>query len=324
MELTTVLFALLGLSLLGAGGDLLVRGAVGIAEVLKVSPLFTGLVLVGFGTSMPELVTSLTAALQGSPGIAIGNVVGSNIANSLLILGVTALIVPIPADPQSFRRDAPMLAVATVVCLVAVETGQIGRISGTFFLVLLGGYLAHTYRTENQRPDASALIHQQQGTLLRSAARRGGLSVLLAAAGLVGIIGGARLLVSSSIEIAGALGIPDSVIGLTVVAVGTSLPELATSVVAAIKRQTDIALGNIIGSNIFNILGILGVTVLVKPISIPQGVVVFDAWVLLGVTGLLLYYALTEACLSRSEGAVFLVLYATYVGLLAVGAWPAA
>lgn len=139
MELTTVLFALLGLSLLGAGGDLLVRGAVGIAEVLKVSPLFTGLVLVGFGTSMPELVTSLTAALQGSPGIAIGNVVGSNIANSLLILGVTALIVPIPADPQSFRRDAPMLAVATVVCLVAVETGQIGRISGTLFLVLLGG-----------------------------------------------------------------------------------------------------------------------------------------------------------------------------------------
>lgn len=324
MELTTVLFALLGLSLLGAGGDLLVRGAVGIAEVLKVSPLFTGLVLVGFGTSMPELVTSLTAALQGSPGIAIGNVVGSNIANSLLILGVTALIVPIPADPQSFRRDAPMLALATVVCLVVVETGQIGRISGTLFLVLLGAYLAYTYRAENRRPDASALIHQQQGTLLRSAARRGGLSVLLAAAGLVGIIGGARLLVSASIEIAGALGIPDSVIGLTVVAVGTSLPELATSVVAAIKRQTDIALGNIIGSNIFNILGILGVTVLVKPISIPQGVVVFDAWVLLGVTGLLLYYALTEACISRSEGAVFLVLYATYVGLLAVGAWPAA
>lgn len=324
MELTTVLFALLGLSLLGAGGDLLVRGAVGIAEVLKVSPLFTGLVLVGFGTSMPELVTSLTAALQGSPGIAIGNVVGSNIANSLLILGVTALIVPIPADPQSFRRDAPMLALATVVCLVVVETGQIGRISGTLFLVLLGAYLAYTYRAENRRPDASALIHQQQGTLLRSAARRGGLSVLLAAAGLVGIIGGARLLVSASIEIAGALGIPDSVIGLTVVAVGTSLPELATSVVAAIKRQTDIALGNIIGSNIFNILGILGVTVLVKPISIPQGVVVFDAWVLLGVTGLLLYYALTEACLSRSEGAVFLVLYATYVGLLALGAWPAA
>jgi cation:H+ antiporter len=324
MELTTVLFALLGLCMLGAGGDLLVRGAVGIAEVLKVSPLFTGLVLVGFGTSMPELVTSLTAALQGSPGIAIGNVVGSNIANSLLILGVTALIVPIPADPQSFRRDAPMLAVATVVCLVVVETGQIGRISGTLFLVLLGAYLAYTYRAENRRPDASALIHQQQGTLLRSAARRGGLSVLLAAAGLVGIIGGARLLVSSSIEIAGALGIPDSVIGLTVVAVGTSLPELATSVVAAIKRQTDIALGNIIGSNIFNILGILGVTVLVKPISIPQGVVVFDAWVLLGVTGLLLYYALTEACLSRSEGAVFLVLYVTYVGLLALGAWPAA
>ena len=324
MELDTALFALLGLALLGLGGDLLVRGAVGIAEVLKVSPLFTGLVLVGFGTSMPELVTSLTAALQGSPGIAIGNVVGSNIANILLILGLTATILPIPADPRSFRRDAPMLAVATVVCLVVVETGHIGRFSGVVFLVLLSSYLVYTYRTENKRPDASALIHEQQGKLLEPGARPAIISVLLALVGLVGIVGGARLLVTSSVEIAGVLGISDSVIGLTVVAVGTSLPELATSVVAALKRQTDIALGNIIGSNIFNILGILGATVLVQPIRIPQDVVTFDAWVLLGVTGLLLYYALTDARLSRSEGAVFLVLYASYVGLLALGATPAA
>jgi len=319
-----VIFALLGLALLGLGGDLLVRGAVGIAELLKVSPLFTGLVLVGFGTSMPELVTSLTAALQGSPGIAIGNVVGSNIANILLILGLTATILPIPADPRSFRRDAPMLAVATVVCLVVVETGQVGRVSGVLFLVLLASYLFYTYRTENRRPDASALIHEQQGKLLEPGARPGIISVLLAVAGLVGIVAGARLLVTSSVEIAGALGVSDSLIGLTVVAIGTSLPELATSVVAALKRQTDIALGNIIGSNIFNILGILGTTVLVQPIRIPQDVVTFDAWVLLGVTGLLLYYALTDARLSRSEGAVFLVLYASYVGLLAIGATPAA
>ena len=323
MELYTALFALLGFALLGLGGDLLVRGAVGIAELLKVSPLFTGLVLVGFGTSTPELVTSLTAALQGSSGIAIGNVVGSNIANILLILGLTAIILPIPADPHSFRRDAPMLALATVVCLVVVETGQVGRVSGALFLVLLASYLIYTYRTEIRRPDASALIHQQQGKLLEPGARPGIISVLLALAGLAGIVGGARLLVSSSVEIAAALGVSDSVIGLTVVAVGTSLPELATSVVAALKRQTDIALGNIIGSNIFNILGILGATVLVQPIRIPQDVVTFDAWVLLGVTGLLLYYALTDARLSRSEGAVFLVLYASYLGLLSLGAAPA-
>lgn len=320
MDLNTVLLGLLGLGLLGFGGDLLVRGAVGIAELLKVSPLFTGLVLVGFGTSTPELVTSLTAALQGSPGIAIGNVVGSNIANILLILGLTALILPIPADPRSFRRDAPMLAIATVVCLVVVETGHVGRFSGALFLVLLGGYLVYTFRTENRRPDASALIHEQQGQLLRPAARSGVISGVIAVAGLAGIIGGANLLVGASIQIAGALGVSDSVIGLTVVAVGTSLPELATSVAAAVKRQTDIALGNIIGSNIFNVLGILGVTVLVRPIRIPQDVVTFDAWVLLGVTGLLLYYALTDARLSRSEGMVFLVLYATYLGLLASSA----
>jgi len=316
MELSTALFALLGLVLLGLGGDLLVRGAVGIAELLKVSPLFTGLVLVGFGTSMPELVTSLTAVLRGSTGIAIGNVVGSNIANILLILGLTATLRPVPADPRSFRRDAPMLAVATVVCLVVVETA--------LFLVLLTGYLIHTYRTENRRPDASALIHEQKGKLLEPGFRPGIVSMLLALAGLAGIIGGARLLVSASVEIAGALGVPDSVIGLTVVAVGTSLPELATAVAAALKRQTDIALGNIIGSNLFNILGILGTTALVRPMHIPQDVVSFDAWVLFGVTGLLLYYALTDARLSRSEGAVFLVLYATYVGLLAFSAAPAA
>jgi cation:H+ antiporter len=322
VDLSIIFYALLGLALLGFGGDVLVRGAVGLAELLKVSPLFTGLVLVGFGTSMPELVTSLSAALQGSPGIAIGNVVGSNIANILLILGLTAIILPIPAEPRSFRRDAPMLAVATLACLVVVETGSIGRISGVLFLILLAGYLAHTYRTEKKQHDESALLHEQQGTLLKPVARSGLSSAALALTGLVGIIAGANLLVTASIEIAGAMGIPDSVIGLTVVAVGTSLPELATSIAAAVKRQTDIALGNIIGSNIFNILGILGVTVLVRPIQIPENVVSFDAWVLLGVTGLLLYYALTDARISRTEGAVFLVLYIAYLALLASRALP--
>lgn len=317
MDLSTVFCALLGLILLGIGGDVLVRGAVGLAELLKVSPLFTGLVLVGFGTSTPELVTSLSAALQGSPGIAIGNIIGSNIANTLLILGLTAIILPIPANPRSFRRDAPMLAIATLVCLAVVETSSVGRLSGALFLLLLAGYLWHTYRMEKQRHDAPALLHEQQGRLLEPAARSGALSAILALSGLAGILVGANLLVTASIQIAAALGIPDSIIGLTVVAVGTSLPELATSVAAAVKRQTDIALGNIIGSNIFNILGILGTTALVRPIRIPDNVVDFDAWVLFGVTGLLLYYALSEARISRSEGAVFLLLYAAYLVLLA-------
>lgn len=316
MELGTLLYALLGLVLLGLGGDLLVRGAVGLAELFRISPLFTGLVLVGFGTSMPELVTSLSAALQGSPGIAIGNVVGSNIANILLILGLTAVILPIPADPRSFRRDAPMLAFATLICLVVVETGSVGRASGIFFLLALAGYLAYTHRAEKRLHDASALLHEQQAQLLRPAIRSGWISAALALLGLGGIILGADYLVTSSIALAAALGVPDSIVGLTVVAVGTSLPEFATSIAAALKRQTDIALGNIIGSNIFNILGILGTTALIRPIEIPENVVVFDAWVLLGVTALLLYYAMSEAHISRREGAIFVGLYAAYVVLV--------
>jgi cation:H+ antiporter len=323
MDAGTLLLAFAGLVLLGVGGDVLVRGAVGIAQYLNVSPLFTGLVLVAFGTSMPELVTSLDAALQGSPGIAIGNVVGSNIANILLILGLTAVILPIPANPQSFRRDAPMLAVATLACLAVVETGRVGRPSGLLFLILLGGYLVYTYHTEKIRQDASALQHAQQAMFFKRPSRPVALSALLALLGLAGIFSGADLLVTASIEIAAVLGIPDSVIGLTVVAIGTSLPELATSLAAALKGETDIALGNIIGSNIFNILGILGTVAVVTPLHIPQHVVSFDAWALVAVTGLLLYYALSEARITRAEGAVFLVLYAGYLGLLVSRALPA-
>jgi len=323
MELSILLFALVGLAMLGLGGDLLVRGAVGLADRLKVSSLFTGLVLVGFGTSTPELVTSLSAAFQGSPGIAIGNVVGSNIANILLILGVTAVILPIPADPKSFRRDAPMLAAATLTCVVVVETAHIGRFSGLLFLLFLTAYLVHTYRLEQRKHDAPAELHEQQAMLLQPRSRAAWISAVLAVSGLAGIIAGANLLVGSSIRIAGFLGVPDSVIGLTVVAVGTSLPELATSVAAAFRRQTDLALGNIIGSNIFNILGILGVTALVRPFRIPENVVSFDAWVLLGVTALLVYYAMSQARISRAEGVVFLLLYGAYLSLLASRALPA-
>ena len=316
MDAGTFLWALCGLLLLGLGGDVLVRGAVGIAQHLKVSPLFTGLVLVAAGTSMPELATSLDAALQGSPGIAVGNVVGSNIVNILLILGLTAVIRPIPANPQSFRRDAPMLAAATLACLAVVETGSIGRPSGAMFLILLAGYLTYTYRSEKVRADASAAQHAQQGLFIKPPSRPVAVSALLVVAGLAAIFGGADLLVTASIGIASALGIPDSVIGLTVVAIGTSLPELATSLAAALKGETDIALGNVIGSNIFNILGILGGVAVVSPLRIPPQIVGFDAWALVAVTGLLLYYALSEARISRAEGAVFVALYAGYLVLL--------
>lgn len=320
MDAGTTLLALTGLALLGLGGDVMVRGAVGIAELLKVSPLFTGLVLVGFGTSTPELVTSLDAVLKGSPDIAVGNVLGSNIANTLLILGLTAVVLPIPAEPRSFRRDAPMLAAATLACVGVSLSGGMGRPSGLVFVVLLAAYLFYTYRTESRGPDASAELHALQGSLMRVPHRRAGTCVALAAGGLAGVLVGADLLVQSSMAIARGLGIPETVIGLTIVAIGTSLPELATSMAAAFKRQTDIALGNIIGSNIFNILGILGVTALAAPFTIARSLVAYDIWVLLGVTVLLLCFAMTSARISRREGIVSLVLYVAYLAFLAARA----
>lgn len=318
METSTLMYGILGLLLLGLGGDVLVRGAVGIAASLRVSPLFTGLVLVGFGTSTPELVTSLDAVFRGSPGIAVGNVVGSNLANILLIAGLTAVILPIPANPVSFRRDAPMLALATAAVVLFALTGAFSRVSGGMLLALLVGYLYYTYRTERVRPDASAELHELEGSLLvRTPARPVWVSLFLSAMGFAAVLFGADALVTSSIQVAQHLGIPETVIGLTVVAVGTSLPELATSIAAAIKGETDIALGNIIGSNLFNLLGILGVTALVHPITIPRGVVAYDVWILAGVTGLLLFFAFSNARIGRWEGLTFLLLYIGYLGFLA-------
>lgn len=325
MDTVTVLYGLVGLVLLGFGGDMLVRGAVGIAASLRVSPLFTGLVLVGFGTSTPELATSMDAAIRGSPGIAVGNVIGSNIANILLILGLTAVILPIAAEPASFRRDAPMLAMATLACVLLSQTGHYGRLAGGVFILSLVAFLAYTYRAERRAEDASARLHHQEGALLaREPARPVWLSVSFALAGLVLVVWGADLLVGSSIAVAAHLGVPETAIGLTVIAVGTSLPELATSIAAAVKRETDIALGNVIGSNLFNILGILGLTALVSPIAVPPEVARFDAWGMLGVTALLLFFATTRARIERLEGAVFLMLYLAYLGFTVLRAGGAA
>ncbi len=315
-----ILQIFLGLICLGLGGDALVRGAVGVAERLKISPLVTGLVLVGFGTSMPELVTSLNAVLKGSSGLAIGNVVGSNIANILLILGLTAMIFPIATDPKAFKRDAPMLAFATVACVIFAFNGEFGRITGFAFVSFLLAYVVFTYLTERQTHDAQAQLHIDATKLVAPSTRPFWLSVLIAATGITLVILGAHWIVTGSITIARTFGVSETVIGLTIVAVGTSLPELATSIAAAIRKQTDIAFGNIVGSNIFNTLGILGATSMIVPITVPANVLTYDLWILIVVTALLLWAAFTDARLSRREGAVFLGLYIAYLGFLAVRA----
>jgi len=308
-----------GFVLLLVGGEVLVRGAVGTARRLGVSPLVIGLTLVGFGTSTPELVTSIQAALIGSPGIAVGNVVGSNIANILLILGVAAVIAPIACDPAAFRRDGSVLALSAVIGGALILWGEIGRLAGAVLIALLLVYTIGTLVRERRRPDAAAKVYEEEADFVDGKEVSLPASLALAAVGIAGTILGAKLLVDGAVTTARTLGVAEEVIGLTLVAVGTSLPELATSVVAALRRQADVAFGNVIGSNIYNILFILGATSLVEPLAVPARIAAADLWVMLGATALLAVFATTGRRIVRWEGAVFLALYAGYIGWLAAG-----
>lgn len=314
--MTFVVSVLIGLVGLVLGGELLVRGSVAVARRLRVSPLLIGLTLVGFGTSTPELVTSLSASLAGSPGIAVGNVVGSNIANILLILGLAALVRPLAIPLSSLRRDGTAMLIATLACAAAIVWGELPRLVGLLFLAALAGYVISTYLHERRAHDASASMHEAEAKSVSATVDPPWLAIGMAAGGLVLTIFGARYLVDGAIGMSRAAGISETTIGLTVVAVGTSLPELVTSLLAAWRRQADIAFGNILGSNIFNALGILGGTALVTPIPIPPEIARLDVWVMLAATGLLVVFAASGRRLSRWEGGVFLAGYTGYVAYL--------
>lgn len=304
-----------GLALLVAGGDILVRGAVAVARRLGLPPLFIGLTLVGLGTSMPELVTSLEAAMIGAPGIAVGNIVGSNTANILLILGVAAVIRPVATSPSAFGRDGGMMLLAALAAVAIAVFGHVDRLAGLALVAALAAYLVFTYRRESRGPEAEAM--RRSADRPATGLARG---LLMSAAGLALTIGGAALLVDGAVALARIAGISESVVGVTVVAFGTSLPELVATVAAAVRRQADVAFGNVIGSNIYNVFGILGATALVHPIPVPRDIAGFDVWVMLAATLLLLVFAVTRWRVSRWEGAVFLACYALYVGWLGVTA----
>lgn len=302
-----------GLVLLVVGGDLLVRGAVAFAVMLRVSPLLIGLTVVGFGTSMPELATSLEAAFAGSPGIAIGNVVGSNTANILLILGIAAIIAPIPVARSAFMRDGTVAAFSALACLGVIMLGNLERLSGLALVAMLVGYVVFAARSER-------IAHQGGGVQPTATARLSGIAAAACiAGGLVTMVMGARLLVQSAIDLAQIAGVSDTVIGLTVVAVGTSLPELFTSVVAAYRRAPDIAFGNVVGSNIYNVLGILGMTAVIHPIPVPEEIIRLDIWVMLAATAGLTAVACTGWRITRREGAALMLAYGLYVAVLTMG-----
>jgi cation:H+ antiporter len=307
---------LVGLALLVVGGELLVRGAVAAAKSLGVSPLLIGLTLVGFGTSTPELVTSVTAALEGSPGIAVGNVVGSNTANILLILGLSAIIYPLSVDPKGFKRDSIMVGAAAVACLAVVLYGSMNAVIGGIFILSLFAYVFYVYLQEKTAPDEAALVIEHVVEDTGKGPKNVVLSVGMAILGVAITIFGARFFVDGAVDLAKSFGVSDTIIGLTVVAVGTSMPELVTSVMAALRKHSDVAYGNIIGSNIFNVLFVLGATSIVKPIDMPAQIAQLDIWVMLGATALLIFFARSGFKLQRWEGFAFLggfVAYTTYL-----------
>lgn len=311
--MSLVITLIIGLVLLAVGGDVLVRGAVAVAQRLGVSPLLIGLTLVGFGTSTPELVTSLQAALIGSPGIAVGNVVGSNIANILLILGVAAVMSPFAVAARTFRRDGAAVVIAALALVAVCLLGVVGPVTGLVFLAALAAYLLVSVRQDRAAVAGGPAPTEEPASKPLSVP----VSLLLVAGGIVATVSGARLLVAGASELARGLGVSDTVIGLTIVAVGTSLPELVTSVTAALKKQGDIAFGNVLGSNVFNVLFILGATSLVTPIAVPGEIVAVDVWVMLAATLALAWVAVTGWRVTRTEGAALLAGYAAYLGWLA-------
>lgn len=317
-----------GLVLLVAGGELLVRGAVQVASGLGVSPLVIGLTLVGFGTSTPELVTSVQAALSGAPGIAYGNIVGSNIANILLIGGLSAVLFPIAVTSATLQRDGVvMLAVAVVFAAIAAMTVP-GILIGAILVAALALYIYTAFRQERAaRPaehgavyDKSLALQEADPALAPPDMPGGSLLIpaVTALAGLVLVVVGGKFLVAGAVSLARGLGIFETVIGLTIVAVGTSMPELVTSVMAGLKRQGDVAFGNIVGSNIYNILGIGGATMIMAPGAVPAEIAGFDNLIMVAVSALLVLFAFTGLRIARWEGAVLLAGYVAYVWVI----WP--
>ncbi len=312
---------LLGLLLLVVGGELLVRGAAALASAFRISPLVIGLTVVAFGTSAPELGVSLQAALTGNADVAVGNVVGSNIVNILLVLGASAIITPLIVSSQLIRLDVPLMIAAAVAMWLMSLNGVISRVEGGVLFACLLVYIAGSIRASRRE---SAAVAEEFSEYSRSVTGIAGTlsQVALFIGGLALLTLGSRWLVEGAITVATSLGVSQLVIGLTIVALGTSLPEVVTSVVASIRGQRDIAVGNVVGSNLFNVLCVLGLTSLVSPSGVPVSAqaVDFDIPVMVAVCVICLPIFISGSVIRRYEGALFLNYLVLYTLFLIVAA----
>ena len=303
-----------GFLLLLGGAEILLRGAVGVARRLRVSTLVIGMTVVAFGTSVPELVVSMDAAIKGAPDIAVGNIVGSNIANLLLIIGVSGLVLPITARPRPLIFDAIVLGGASLFFAILVWQGTIGREAGFVLLALLCVFLGSSYWREvhgNGGLAAETFKQEAAGIDEMPGAQWALWSAVIA--GLASVIIGAEILVDGGVAIARTVGVPEAVIGLSLIAVGTSLPELAASVMAAIRGHSDIAVGNVVGSNLFNMLCVAGAVSAIAPLPVAPQIQMFDVWIMLAATVMFVPFLVAKIHFSRVMGVLFLGLYVAYI-----------
>ena len=323
----TIVLLIAGVVLVMVGANALVRGAADLAAALGTPPLIIGLTVVAFGTSSPEVVVSIQAALEGEPHLALGNVVGSNIFNVLFILGVSAIVAPLLVSEQVVRQDVPIMILVSAACLALAADGSIDPLEG---LLLLAGIVAYTafqvrlgMRSRNDRAAEAAALAAESGIPEPEPGRpRWLVNLLLIAAGLVLLLLGSRWLVHAAVQIALVLGVSQLVVGLTIVAAGTSLPEVATSVAASLRGERDIAVGNVVGSNIFNILLVLGAAALVAPggLRVPPAALTFDLPVMIAVAVACLPIFFNGFSIRRWEGVVFVGYYIAYTAFLVLDA----
>ncbi len=315
MLIISFLILIAGLILLLFAGDYLVRGAVALAEKLKISPLIIGLTIVAFGTSAPELFVSLKAAFDGVYGIALGNIVGSNIANVLLVLGAPALISPIICKENGIGFSLAIMSVLTVLLMVMMATGALTHFDGLILLAVLSVFLAWQFKRAHRDRAAQNTYSDYKDEIDDVPTENSRIAACL----LFGVIGlpiGASLTVHGAVDIARVFGVSETIIGLTIVAIGTSLPELVTTVMAAWRGNGAVAIGNVVGSNIFNIAAILGITSVLHPLFVPERIAFFDMWVMAAATALVVILSMCARPITRVGGIIMLALYGLYIVLV--------
>ena len=301
----------LGLFLLLISGDFLVRGAIQLSNRIGISPLMVSLTIVAFGTSAPELIVAIKATLSGSPGLALGNVVGSNIANILLVLGLPTLIMGLKNNIADAKRSFGSMIVASVLFIVFGMSGSFSWIYGVVLLSLLAFFLFDTFRQNSKKTLKSEILESQQ-----KISHSWWTITLFLILGVIGLPLGADLLVTNASALAKGYGVSDAIVGLTLVAIGTSLPELATTFIAFVRKKAEVVLGNLIGSNIFNLLAIIGITSLISPVPVDPTFIKFDFWVMLGASAVIAPFILLNIQFNRLSGFLFVAIYISYLTVI--------